>query len=352
METLRRCFLGCFLAFTACVVPSFEPLSVATETHTMSSWKDDTVMYELFVPDFTEEGTFDAIIPRLGELKTLGITTLWLMPIHPIGVEKRKGVLGSPYAIRDYYAVNPDYGTAESFKALVDAIHAEGMHILLDLVANHTAWDHPWTKEHPEWYTPGEDGGIQVPVAPDGIPTDWTDVADLNYDNPELRTEMMSVMQYWIREFDIDGYRCDVAEWVPLDFWEEAIHSVRTIKSVLMLAEGGEVELHEAGFDLTYGWPFYGTLKTVWEEAESVQELRTQVLQVQKLLSEASRRLRFTTNHDETAWDRTPPQIFGGQEGARAASLLAHTLPGVPLLYNGQETGRDVQVPFFRKNVL
>ena len=313
------------------------------------AWIRDAVIYELFVPDFTDEGTFSAIIPRLGELKELGITTIWLMPIHPIGIEERKGVLGSPYAIRDFYAVNPEYGTKEDFRALVDAVHAEGMYLILDFVANHTAWDHPWTQTHPDWYTPGPDGGLSVPLSPEGTLTDWTDVADLNYDNLALRAEMAGVMRYWVEEFDIDGYRCDVAEWVPFEFWKEAIAAVREVKPVLMLAEAGDPGLHRAGFDLTYAWPFYGTLKAVWEGA-SVTELRSLVQEIDATLPEGALRLRFTTNHDETAWDATPPQLFGGQEGARAASVLAHTMPGVPLLYNGQEIGQDTPVPFFEKS--
>ncbi len=143
---------------------------IATETvAARPAWIDDAVLYELFVPDFTEEGTFQAIIPRLGELKELGVTTIWLMPIHPIGIEERKGVLGSPYAVRDFYDVNPEYGTKEDFKALVGAVHAEGMYLILDLVANHTAWDHPWTTEHPDWYTPGPGGGTVMPPSGPGV---------------------------------------------------------------------------------------------------------------------------------------------------------------------------------------
>ena len=313
-----------------------------------TAWIDNAVLYELFVPDFTDEGTFQAIIPRLPELKALGITTIWLMPIHPIGIAERKGTLGSPYAIRDFYDVNPDYGTKDDFKALVEAVHAEEMYLILDFVANHTAWDHPWTTEHPDWYTPGRDGGLTVPISPEGDLTNWTDVADLNYDNPDLRAEMINVMRYWVEEFDVDGYRCDVAGWVPFDFWKDAIAAVREVKPILMLAESDDPGLHRAGFDLTYAWPFYSTLKDVWEGA-SVSTLIDLVQEVDATLPEGGRRLRFITNHDETAWDATPPQLFGGLEGAQAAAVLTYTVPGVPLLYNGQEIGQDTQVPFFEE---
>ncbi len=313
-----------------------------------SDWVQEAVIYELFVTDFTEDGTFAAILPQLPELSELGITTLWLMPIHPIGVERRKGVLGSPYAVRDYYAVNPEYGTLDTFKTFVEAAHQSGLRVILDFVANHTAWDHPWTALHPDWYTRDENGDLMVPRSPDGWQTNWTDVADLNYDSAGLRRELLSVLRYWVEEFDVDGFRCDVAEWVPYEFWQEAIQLLRDLRPMLMVAEGADPALHEVGFDVTYAWPFYSTLKDVWE-GRSATLLQSQVREQLGRLPDGALRLRFTTNHDETAWDRTPPQIFGGQQGARAASLLTHTLPGVPLIYNGQEIGRDVQVPFFEK---
>lgn len=347
MNTSRTLLLA-LLCAVACDLPSSAPVAPDPAPH--APLASETVLYEIFVPDFTREGTFSAIIPRLEELRDLGITTLWLMPIHPIGVEKRKGALGSPYAVRDYYAVNPAYGTTDTFRELVNAVHEAGMYIMMDFVANHTAWDHSWTTEHPDWYTPGEDGPLSVPASPDGTPTNWTDVADLNYDSQQLRDEMINAMRFWVSEFDIDGYRCDVAEWVPYDFWADAIRAVRAVKPVLMLAEAGDVALHAAGFDMTYAWPFYGTLKAVWE-GQSARTLGELTIRIERAMPAGTRRLRFTTNHDETAWDRTPPQIFGGQHGARAASLLAHTMPGVPLLYNGQETGRTAPVPFFEKTV-
>ncbi len=310
------------------------------------AWVEEAVIYELFVPDFTEEGTFRAVIPRLPELKDLGVNTIWLMPIHPIGVKNRKsdlGALGSPYAVRDFFDVNPEYGTKDDFRALVDAVHRQGMHLIIDLVANHTAWDNAWIEAHPDWYTQNAQGEIIVPEG-----TDWTDVADLNYDHPALREIMREAMQFWVREFDIDGYRCDVAEAVPLDFWVEAIPTVRAIKPVLMLAEGADPALHRAGFDLTYAWPFYGQLKRVWEGA-SVSTLADLVQEVETALPAGGLRLRFITNHDETAWDAPPPALFGGQEGAQAAFVLTALLRGVPLVYNGQEVGVAEPVPFFEQ---
>ena len=315
------------------------------------AWVQDATVYEVFVPDASEEGTFRGLMGRLDELQDMGANTLWLMPIHPIGKERRKdeiGPLGSPYSIRDYYDVNPDYGTKEDFRALVDSLHARDMHIIIDLVANHTAWDHPWLEEHPDMYTDGPINGFTVPVL-NGDTTDWTDVVELNYDNPRTRQEMIDVMQYWVREFNIDGYRADVAHAVPLDFWENAIDSVEAHKEVLMLAEAAEPEMHEVGFDQTYAWPFYGALKRVWEDGAPVRNLATQADTTLDNLPPSARRLRFTTNHDETMWDAPPPALFGGVEGSKAAFVLATSMPGVPLVYNGQELGVTDSVSFFAR---
>lgn len=315
------------------------------------AWVQDAVVYEVFVPDASEEGTFRGLIGRLDEIQEMGVTTLWLMPIHPIGEKRRKseiGPLGSPYSIRDYYAVNPDYGTKENFRALVDSMHARGMHLILDLVANHTAWDHPWLEKHPDLYSDGPINGFTVPVL-NGDTTDWTDVVELSYDNPETRQKMIDVMQYWVREFGVDGYRCDVAHAVPLDFWKNAIDSVEAHKEVLMLAEAAEPEMHEVGFDMSYAWPFYGALKRVWEEKSPVRTLATQVDTTLANLPGAAQRLRFTTNHDETMWDAPPPALFDSLEGSKAAFVLATTLPGAPLVYNGQELGVADTVSFFAR---
>ncbi len=315
------------------------------------AWVQDAVVYEVFVPDASEEGTFRGLIDRLDEIEQMGITTLWLMPIHPIGEERRKddiGALGSPYSIQDYYAVNPDYGSKEDFQALVDSVHARDMHLILDLVANHTAWDHPWLEENPDMYTPGPIDGFTVPVL-NGDTTDWTDVVDLNYENPQTRQSMIDIMQYWVREFDVDGYRADVAGAVPMDFWNAAIDSVETIKPVLMLAEDAQPEMHEVGFDYTYAWPYYSRLKQVWNEEVPAESLAAQVNTTLNELPQAAQRLRFTTNHDESMWDATPPELFGGTKGAKAAFLLTTTMPGAPLVYNGQELGVSDTVSFFAR---
>ena len=314
------------------------------------AWVHDVVMYEVFIPDFTEEGTFRAAIDRLDELEEMGVNTLWLMPIHPVGEERAKtniGGLGSPYAVRDYKDVNPQYGTKEDFQALVDAVHERDMYIIIDWVANHTAWDHPWVEDHPEYYTEGPiDGRFTYPLM-NGDTTDWTDVVDLDFSNQEMRAKMVDAMQFWVREFNIDGYRCDVAHQVPVDFWTTAIDSIESERPVLMLAEAAELEMHDTGFDFSYAWPYYGTLKRVWEEDEPVHEILDQVSSTLADLHPRAHRLRFTTNHDESMWDATPVEIFGGRDGSEAAFVLSTTLPGVPLMYNGQELGIADTISFF-----
>jgi glycosidase len=303
----------------------------------------DTVIYEVYLRSFTPEGTFRAVIPRLEELQRLGVTTLWLMPIHPVGEVERKGTLGSPYSIRDYTAVNPEFGSMEDFRALVEAVHERGMTVILDLVANHTAWDNPWAESNPEWYVKGPDGAITHPPG-----TDWTDVAQLDFSNPELRAAMRAAMRFWVEEVGIDGYRADVAEMVPMDFWREAIAELRSVKPVIMLAEGADPELHAAGFDITYAWNTYHVLKEVWGGAP-VDTLHAILAAEREAYPPGAGRLRFTTNHDETAWDDTPLALFGGTEGAQAAAVIAFSLPGIPLIYNGQEVGDTQRLPLFEQ---
>jgi len=353
MHRLCTRAFGAALALALGLVLGCQPSSTPTTAPDgvgEPNWVSDAFVYEVFIPDFSEEGTFRGAIDRLDELDAMGVTTLWLMPIHPVGEERAKtdiGPLGSPYAVRDFYGVNPDYGTEEDFQALVDSVHARDMHIIIDLVANHTAWDNPWLDDHPEWYTEGPINGFTVPLL-DGDTTDWTDVVDLNYESDALRQEMIDVMQYWVREYDIDGYRADVAHQVPIDFWTAAIDSVEAIKPVLMLAEAAEPAMHTAGFDMTYAWPFYGELKAVWE-GDPVSDLVTQVDTTLEDLPLRAQRLRFTTNHDESMWDATPIELFGGPKGSEAAFVLATTMPGAPLVYNGQELGVQDTVSFFAR---
>ncbi|HUM45872.1 MAG TPA: alpha-amylase family glycosyl hydrolase [Chitinophagales bacterium] len=301
------------------------------------------VMYELFIHNFSKEGTINAVTARLDEIKELGVNTIWLMPIQPIGQQGKKGTYGSPYSISDYYAINPDYGTKADFKRLVDSVHAKGLYVIIDEVANHTAWDNVWVKDHPEWYTKDSTGKMIPPVA------DWTDVVDLNFENQELRAEMIKSMKYWIDSFNIDGYRCDVAGMVPFDWWKECITELRKSRHLLMLAEGDDPKLYESGFDMTYGWQMYQALKQVWSGKSPIAKIDSVLEKEKKDYPYNYRPLRFTDNHDENSWDNIPAVKFQSVEGSKAAFVVMATLPGVPLLYNGQEVGYDTRINLFEK---
>ena len=215
------------------------------------AWLSNAVIYELNTRQFSEEGTFKAIENRLDDLKDLGVDVIWLMPIHPIGEKNRKGSLGSPYSVKDYYAINPEFGTIEDFRRLVQKIHNDSMYVIIDLVANHTAWDNQLIIDHPEWYKQNEQGEILAPNP------DWYDTAKLNYDNKELWQYMINMMQYWVNEIGIDGFRCDVAADVPTAFWKSARQELCKSKTVFMLAEAETPELNAYGFDMTYGGSIY-----------------------------------------------------------------------------------------------
>lgn len=303
----------------------------------------DIVMYELFIHNFSNEGTINAVTARLDELKDLGINTIWLMPIQPIGQLEKKGTYGSPYSISDYYGINPDYGTKADFKRLVDSVHAKGLFVIIDEVANHTAWDNAWVKDHPDWYTKDSTGKMIPPVP------DWTDVVDLNYDNQELRKEMIRSMKYWVDSFNIDGYRCDVAGEVPFDWWKECITELRKSRPVLMLAEGDDPRLYESGFDMTYGWQMYATMKQIWNAKRPLAAIDTVLAKEKSDYPAHYRPIRFSDNHDENSWDNVPAVKFQSADGAKAAFIALAMLPGVPLLYNGQEVGYGTRINLFEK---
>ncbi len=295
-------------------------------------WLREGTIYEVSLRSFSSEGTFRALEERLPALKKLGVTVIWLMPIHPVGVLNRKGSGGSPYSIADYYEISPEYGSSEEFRSLVRSVHGHGMKIILDLVANHTAWDSRLLMDHPEWFTKDEEGAIVSPNA------DWYDVADLNYDQHELRKYMIDMMKYWIREFDIDGYRCDVAELVPTDFWIRARREMEKVKPIMMLAEGSLPEYHLEAFDMTYAWNTYSALSQVWLGASGPELFHRQYDKEQSRYPRGALRMRFLTNHDKNLYDAPPVEKFG-LAGAKAAAVLIRSYPGVPLIFNGEEIG-------------
>ncbi|MEO7239592.1 MAG: alpha-amylase family glycosyl hydrolase [Gemmatimonadales bacterium] len=329
----------------ACAAPGQRPaLAAAPDT----SWVARSALYEVFVQDFSPSGTLRGVTQGLDRIQSSGADVLWIMPIHPIGELNRKGALGSPYAARDYRAINSAYGTAADFRALVQAAHARGMKLILDWVPNHTAPDHPWVREHPDYYIRNERGEPSVPRDDKGKLTDWTDVVQLDYRNSAVRREMIATMQYWLKEFDLDGFRVDVAGFIPYDFWREAVPAIRgsVPRRILLLAEWGDLEMHRLGFDLTYAWDSYDRLKAVWQGAPASSFVKSELADM-KAMPPSGMRMRFTTNHDKTAWDDPPGKIFGRGAGGRAAFVAAALLPGRPLLYNGQEVESPQKLGLF-----
>lgn len=309
---------------------------------TSEPWVKTGIIYEIYPRSFSKEGNFAGIEKGLPKLKELGIDILWIMPIHPVGVVKRKGSLGSPYSVKDYYAVNPEFGTLDDFKNVVKRSHELGLKIVIDMVANHTAWDSKMIAEHPEWFTKDSSGSFVAPVA------DWSDVADLNYNNPELRRYMIEMLKYWVRDVGIDGFRCDVSEMVPVDFWDAARAALDSIKPVFMLSEGMYAEHHLKAFDVTYGWNSYHTMADIIAGKKPAAEMDSVLVRESLSFPKGSLRLRFSSNHDENAWDMPDVTKFG-TKGAKLAAVLTNTFPGVPLLYNGQEAGNSVKLGLFEK---
>jgi glycosidase len=300
----------------------------------------DIVMYEVNLRALSVSGDIQGVIGRLGEVKNLGINVIWLMPIHPIG---EVNSVNSPYSVKNYKEVNPEFGSLNDLKTLVNEAHKKKIAVILDWVANHTAWDNPWIV-YKDWYTQDGQGNI---VHPPG--TNWLDVADLDYNCQEMRLAMIEAMEYWVRAADVDGFRCDAADMVPLDFWQQAIDSVNgsTEKGLIWLAEGGNVNLFTAGFQMNYSWNYYSKLKDVFQSNHSANTLVTVHNAEYAAIPEGKHKLRFTTNHDESAWDATPMVIFSGEKGALAASVAAIYLGGIPLIYGSQEVGVEETIPFF-----
>ena len=327
---LRLCVGILLLALFASLVGGQQPAArdVSKETaRPVRDWVRDGVVYEIYPRAFSQPGNFNAITARLDELKDLGVTILWLMPIHPIGQEKKKGTIGSPYAVRDYYAINPDYGTADDLKRLVREAHARGLKVIIDIVANHTSWDSVLMK-HPEFYKRDAKGNITYPY-------DWYDIAALNYGNQQLRRYMTDMLKHWIREFDLDGFRCDVAGEIPTDFWENARRELDQIKpDIVLLAEAHKPELLVSAFDFDYSWPLHSALTQVLQGRRPASDLREEWEKEVRTSPRGALHMRFSDNHDE----RRAIARFG-EPAALAASALMFTMDGVPLLYNGMEVG-------------
>ncbi len=322
-------------------------------------WSRNAVIYEVNVRQSTPEGTFEAFLPQIPRLKDLGVDILWFMPIHPISEDGRKGKLGSYYAVRDYKGVNPEFGNIDDFRKVVKAAHDNGMKVIIDWVPNHSGRDNAWVKNHPEWYQRNEKGEMFGPY-------DWTDVYKFDYSNPEMRKAMTDAMAYWLREADIDGFRCDVAFEVPTDFWNENRPQLEAVKpSIFMLAEAPNPELVEHGFDMDYNWPMKDLFSAIaatsgqytfkGEDGNIKQFPEKHASDIYVRLEEEANNypadsylMNMTTNHDLNSWEGTEFDRLGNLQEAFA--VLMYTLPGMPLIYTGQEVGMNRAFEFFEKD--
>jgi glycosidase len=317
------------------------------------AWTRSANIYEVNIRQYTPEGTFRAFEAHLPRLRRMGVDVLWLMPINPISRKNRKGSLGSYYAVSDYTAINPEYGTLDDFRHLVRAAHARGFKVIVDWVANHTGWDHVWTVRHPDWYlrnAAGELEGYHYTDLSDHHQEVWADVIGLDYRKRAVRDGMIDAMAYWVRAADIDGFRCDVAWTLPVDFWDEARARLDAIKPMFMLAEADTPEMQTRAFDMTYDWALYHLLIKVARGHADARDLARLYTDRPRRYPAGAYRMTFTSDHDENSWNGTDRELYGA--GAQAMAVLAATLPGMPLIYGGQEAGLDKRLKFFDKDTI
>ena len=330
------------------------------------TWLNQATIYEVNLRQYTSDGTINSFRKKLPKLKELGVDILWFMPIQPIGIKNRKAVgdsfvedfpnpdykkyWGSPYSISDYKQVNPRYGTLSEFKELTKLCHELDIKVVLDWVANHTAWDNPWIIDHPEWYTHDSSGKITDPIGEDGKSWGWTDVADLNYDNDKMRKAMTDAMSFWIKECDIDGFRCDVAMEVPVDFWNEASKQLNQIKPIFMLAESEahKPRMFDSAFDAYYGWEMHHVFNKLYAGELASSEIIRVMNEKDSICGDHVFPMNFITNHDENSWNGTINERLG--ESWEAMAVLSYSLRGMPLIYSGQEVGLDHRLSFFEKD--
>ena len=341
--TMLFSITGCGKAQQSKTAEEFVEDEVIEGERLQADFVDKAVIYEVNVRQYTEEGTFKAFEEHLDRLSDLGVNTLWFMPIYQISQVNKKGTLGSYYSISDYLAVNSEFGTMEDFKALVNTAHDKGFTVILDWVANHTGWDHVWITEHPEYYVKDESGNIISPLN-----TDWFDVAQLDFGNEAMRQAMIDAMKFWVTEVGVDGYRCDYAQGVPVDFWETAREELDKIKPVYMLAEDGTSSdsMLIKAFDSDYNFDLYDALKlsaSVPANAESVAKY------VDLDLPYGAFRMNFLDNHDKNTYDGTMEERFG-TETLGALYTIAFTAEGIPLIYSGNEEAVDLSLEFFEKD--
>lgn len=305
-------------------------------------WSADAVIYEVNLRQFTPEGTIKAFDGHLDRLAELGVDILWFMPVHPIGILDRKGELGSYYSVKDYKDINPEFGNLEDFGEMVKKAHSLGMKVILDWVANHTSRDNGWIEEHPDWYVRDSAGVIIAP-------SDWTDVAKLDYGNRKMRDAMIDALSFWVETYDIDGYRCDVAGLVPVDFWEEAFAHLKTLKKDLFfLSEAENPVLNENAFDAYYGWDNHKIMNRLARGEANAEDYMKYLAEHDKKFPQQSIQMNFTSNHDENSWKDTEFARMG--DAARQFAAFTFVIPGMPLIYSGQEVGSKKALKFFERD--
>jgi len=369
---MKKLLLSAFLLSTliSCKKESTEnSASTAQIAAFHPEMEENSVIYEVNIRQYSPEGTFNAFTKDIPQLKELGIKIIWVMPIFPISQTKRKATggdnskfasempkeeqskyLGSYYAVSDFKKVNPEFGTIEDFRSMVKTAHENGIYVILDWVPNHTGWDHVWIKQHPEYYTHNEKGEIIDPSNPEtGKSWGWTDVADLNYDNKGLRAAMTGDMLHWIKNENIDGFRCDVASNVPTDFWQEAIPKLRKVKNIFMLAEAWQPELMKTNlFDMCYGWETHHIMNRIAKGENTVADWDKNIKENSKKYEANDILMNFVDNHDENSWNGTMKSRLGNAEETMTA--LSYLTPGMPLVYSGDEYGLDKSLKFFEKD--
>lgn len=304
-------------------------------------WSKNAVIYEVNLRQYTKEGTIKAFEAELPRLKEMGVDILWLMPIFPIGLENRKGSLGSYYSVQNYTAVNPEFGTMEDMQSLITKIHELGMHVILDWVANHSSWDHAWVKDHPEYYKKDSTGKMVSPF-------DWTDVVAFDYTNSNMRQAMENEMLFWVRDMNVDGFRADVAGEVPTDFWENARVKLDAVKPVFMLAEAEKPELLNSAFDMDYGWNQHHLMNEIAKEKIDANDMNDYFGTQDMEYPARAYKMYFITNHDENSWNGTIDERLG--DAADALAVLTFTVGDMPLIYGGQEAGLNKRLLFFERD--
>ncbi len=326
------------------------PAQAEVVQHPHLSWTRNANIYEVNIRQFTAEGTIKAFEAHLPRLAKMGVKILWVMPVQPIGIKNRKGALGSYYSISDYTAVNPEFGTQTDFNHMVKAAHGRGMKVILDWVANHTAWDHPWITAHPDWYKKDAKGNIVSYNFDNGREIEyWTDVVGLDYRQPALWDAMIGAMKFWVETADVDGFRCDVASLVPTPFWLRARAALDAVKPVFMLAESNDPAIH-AAFDVTYDWKLFDAFAEIAQGKADARALSDWVKHGQDGFPSDAYRMAFTSNHDVNSWRWSDKELYG--DTFRAFAVLAATLPGMPLVLGGQESGLDKKIAFFEKDAI